>query len=89
MSCGADAKSKLWISVLSALIFFIIASPFLFSLVDKLFGSRGIIVDSYGKPTVVGVAVHAVVFFLVVYLLMQPWKKSSCKCVEVEEAKDQ
>ena len=70
--CGGLKKSdamKASISFKQALLFFFIASPVLYGLTGKIGG--------WGEcPTVAGVAVHAVVFGLIVYILMSVWAKS-------------
>jgi len=61
---------KLRYSFYSAVVFFILATPFMFKLVDSVLGSVVPIASSSGCPTYAGVFVHAVVFGLVVYGLM-------------------
>lgn len=67
-------QEKLMISLWSALLFILIASPFLFKFVNGLLG--GSIASSDGLPNVYGLIVHGLVFFLIVYLSMgiQPKK---------------
>lgn len=78
--CGGLKKSdgmKAKISFHQALLFFLIASPVLYGLTGKLFGG------AWGEcPSGPGVLLHAVVFGLVVYMLMQlslpsPYKEPS------------
>jgi hypothetical protein len=64
-------KQKIKISVVSALLFLLISSPFLYKLVDGLLGKLVQVADYNGCPTVAGLVIHAVVFGLIVYLLMQ------------------
>lgn len=85
VSCkNFDWKAKLILSLISAAIFFAIASPFVFSLVDKLFGGKHIIATPTGKfsacPTFFGLIVHTIVFALIIFLTMEPWKKKACTC---------
>ena len=62
---------KLTISLLSAVLFVIIGSPMFYKLVNSFTIKAGIItVGSDGCPTLEGLAVHGVVFFLVVLLVM-------------------
>lgn len=67
--CGGLKKSdatKAKISFQQAVLFFLIASPVLYGLTGKLFGG------AWGDcPTGMGVVVHAIVFAIIVYILMQ------------------
>jgi hypothetical protein len=63
---------KVSISLLSAVLFVVIGSPMLYKLMDSLTTKYGVtIADSNGCPNIKGLAVHGVVFFLVVLLIMQ------------------
>ena len=64
--------SNQWkISIFSALVFFIVASPFLFRLVDALTSPLGVhVVDINGAPTYLGLLIHALVFMLIVRYTM-------------------
>lgn len=65
---GSKQKKKFLISVISALLFFLIASPEMFQLTRKLFG--GWIAGPTGCSTTAGVSLHAVVFLLLTWSLM-------------------
>ena len=65
-----DELDKARYSLYSAIVFFIIASPFVYKLVDKILGSFVRIVNSSGCPTYAGVFIHAIVFGLVVFGMM-------------------
>jgi hypothetical protein len=69
--CGCDGKKqekKFLISLMSAFIFFLIACPEMFQLTRRFFGQA--IASPTGCPTTAGVALHAFVFFLVTWGLM-------------------
>lgn len=68
---AVSSTSKWLISAMSGLIFFVIASPFLFKLTQRFIAKPlGLsFTDSQG-PTLLGVGVHAIVFFLIVRLMM-------------------
>ena len=69
--CGCDGKKqeqKLLISVMSALVFFIVANPDTFRLVRKVFGSW--VSTPNGCPSMSGLALHTVVFMLVTWGMM-------------------
>ena len=68
--CGCNGKKqekKMWISLMSAVLFYIIANPQTFLLVNKFIGG---ISNSVGCPTNFGLLVHAFVFFLITWALM-------------------
>jgi len=72
--CEVSSGQKWRISLLSGIIFLIIASPLLFKLVDGLVKSvypDFNVVDFNGTPTIQGVVLHSVVFILVTRLLMK------------------
>jgi hypothetical protein len=56
-------------SIQSALLFFVIASPFMFGLTQQIFGKL-FAVTKGACPTLGGVFLHAVVYGLLVYVLM-------------------
>jgi hypothetical protein len=72
---------KVQASLVAALLFFVISSPFTYKLVDGLIGGivRAIVpqfasvfkIAEAGCPTNYGLAVHAAVYGLITYLLMQ------------------
>jgi len=66
-------NDKKWtISFYSGLLFFIIASPALFRLVNSLtmrFGGVSILTDQ-GNPNIVGYLLHTIVFILIVRISM-------------------
>lgn len=69
--CGCDGKKqekKFMISLMSAALFFIVANPQTFLVVRDLLG--GGIANASGCPTTVGLLVHALVFFLITWALM-------------------
>jgi hypothetical protein len=72
---------KVQASLIAALLFFVISSPFTYKLVDNVVGTvvRTLIpqaasffkIAEAGCPTNYGLAVHAAVFGLLTYLMMQ------------------
>jgi len=73
MADDDDNKKKWAISLYSALLFFIIASPLLYGLVNQLTTKvAGLsILDANGCPNMYGVVLHTLVFFLIVRLSME------------------
>ena len=65
---GAKARNKFVISIISALLFFIVANPSTFIIVRRIFGAW--VSSPNGCPTIQGLALHAVVFFLLVWGMM-------------------
>tara|TARA_R110002072_G_scaffold157128_4_gene307639 strand:+ start:1962 stop:2471 length:510 start_codon:yes stop_codon:yes gene_type:complete len=69
--CGCNGKKqdmKFKISLLSALIFFIVANPETYKLVSNIFGKWVCNVD--GCPSFMGLLLHTLVFMLVVWGIM-------------------
>ena len=69
--CGCNGKKqekKFLISLMSALIFFIVASPELFVFVRRIFGVW--VASPNGCPSTAGLALHALVFLLIVWGMM-------------------
>ena len=69
--CGCAGKKqekKFLISVVSALIFFIIANPSTYRLMRRVLGSR--IATPNGNPTTLGLTLHSVVYLLIVWKMM-------------------
>ena len=72
---------KIQASLVAALLFFVISSPFTYKFVDNIVGSivRAIIpqaagffkIAEAGCPTNYGLAVHAAVYGIITYFLMQ------------------
>jgi hypothetical protein len=65
---GTEQKKKFMASITSALLFFIIANPETFILVRRLLGNW--VASATGYPTTAGLILHAFVFMLVVWLMM-------------------
>jgi hypothetical protein len=57
-------------SLYSALAFFLLASPQMFSLVQKIFGSVVSIADANGCPSPIGLVIHTGVFLVLLYIMM-------------------
>jgi hypothetical protein len=62
--------NKWMISLWSGLLFFLIASPFMFKLTGGIFSSAGLQIEKDGCPNLIGVGIHAVVFAILVRLMM-------------------
>lgn len=71
---------KLGFSAIGMMVFIVLSLPWTYQQVNKLFGSgKHIIVTAVGVPTPTGIVIHALVYLIVVFLIMEPWKKSkSC-----------
>jgi hypothetical protein len=66
---GRKSRDKFLISLVSALIFFLIASPETYQLTRQVFGNW--VSGPTGCASTMGLLLHAVVFFLVTLGLMQ------------------
>ena len=64
-------RDKWIVSVISAILFLVIASPFLYSITNMLTSSIGLtIATDKGCPYVSGLIIHAILFGLIIRLLM-------------------
>lgn len=63
-----DSSSKKWqISIFSAFIFILVINPYTYKFTQKVFGSfLGKIADINGCPTSRGLALHTIVYILLV-----------------------
>lgn len=69
--CNTPTSKDKWIiSVISALLFLLIASPFMYMLTNRLTNSFGMITSIGGCPNIAGLIIHTLVFLLIVRLLM-------------------
>ena len=69
--CGCDGKKqeqKFLISIMSALVFFVVANPETFRIMRKVFGSW--VSSPTGCPSTGGLALHTIVFMLVTWGMM-------------------
>jgi hypothetical protein len=62
--------SKIQIAAFSALLFYVISNPITYSIVDALLRNIGFKVAVNGKPTGVGLVLHALVFGAATLALM-------------------
>lgn len=58
-------------TLLTTLIFLIVANPYTYSLVNSLLGKFVNIANSSGCPTVAGLTLHAIVFTLILRGIME------------------
>ena len=75
--CGCNGKKqeeKFITSIVSALVFFIVANPETFKLVRRLVGSW--VATPTGCPSMLGLLLHALVFMLIVWGMMNIKKES-------------
>jgi len=83
--CGCNGKKqeeKFITSIVSALVFFIVANPETFKLVRRLVGSW--VATPTGCPSMLGLLLHAAVFMLIVWGMMNI-KKESMEGEEIGE----
>lgn len=69
--CGCDGKkqeAKFGVSFIAALLFFLISSPEMYQLTRRIFGSW--VSSPTGCSSMAGLALHAVVFLLITWGLM-------------------
>jgi len=66
---------KLGYSSLAAGLFFLLTLPWTYKVMNGVFGKgKHVLVNEGGVPTLVGVLIHSVIFLLIVFLIMKPWK---------------
>jgi hypothetical protein len=85
--CGCKGKKqehKLVISTMSALVFFAVANPEVFRITRKLFGSW--VSTPTGCPSTRGLILHAVVFLLVTWALMNINREKADGATAIEPA---
>jgi hypothetical protein len=83
--CEKSQHDKLTISIISALVFFIVANPETFKLIRRVVGSW--VATPTGCPSMTGLVLHAAVFMLVVWGMMNiKREKMEGEDVVVEEA---
>lgn len=71
MAQQPTSESKWLISLVSGLIFMLIASPFMFNLTQRLIGDQLNLTFVKGNvPTTTGLLVHGAVYTLIVRLMM-------------------
>lgn len=70
-NCKCLTNGQKWlVSLYSALLFLLIASPFMYGITGKVSEMVGVATSSNGCPNLVGLALHAVVFMLLIRALM-------------------
>jgi hypothetical protein len=70
MSCNKPItnKDKWIISIISALLFMLISSPYAFHLTNKIGGNT---LSISGHPTMFGMILHGIIFLFIIRLLMR------------------
>jgi hypothetical protein len=66
-----NMANKLYASLFAGLLFYVIANPVTYEVVNALLSKVGIPIAIAGKPTGTGLLVHSAVFALVTYLMMR------------------
>lgn len=84
---GAKAQEKFLISLMSALIFFVVANPDTFMLMRRLLGQW--VAGPNGCPKLGGLILHTIVFMLIVWGIMLLKKEAPAKKVEEVEVEEQ
>lgn len=70
MAKSLNEANKWIISLWSALLFLLIASPFMFKLTGTLFSKLGLKTEQNGCPNWWGLVIHTVVFAVLVRVMM-------------------
>jgi hypothetical protein len=64
------SRDKWIVALMAGLLFLLIASPYMYYLVNIVTASAGVSVAKDGCPTVLGLLVNGVIFFLIVRMMM-------------------
>lgn len=84
--CGCDGKKqeqKFLISIMSALVFFVVANPETFRVMRKVFGSW--VSNPTGCPSTGGLVLHTIVFMLVTWGMMNTKREGYTSYEPVKE----
>ena len=84
--CGCDGKKqeqKFLISIMSALVFFVVANPETFRVMRKVFGSW--VSNQTGCPSTGGLVLHTIVFMLVTWGMMNTKREGYTSSEPVKE----
>ena len=84
--CGCDGKKqeqKFLISIMSALVFFVVANPETFRVMRKVFGSW--VSSPTGFPSTGGLVLHTIVFMLVTWGMMNTKREGYTSSEPVKE----
>lgn len=65
------SKDKWIVSIMSGILFLLIASPFLYGVVNSLTSNFGLVTAVNGCPNITGLIIHSIVFVVIVRLLMR------------------
>ena len=84
MSCGCEPskQDKIMYSAIYAAAFLVVSNPVTYRVVSKILGSR--IAGPSGCPSKLGLVVHTLVFFIVIYALMNVSPKPECPVIAIE-----
>ena len=80
---GKKQEQKFLISIMSALVFFVVANPETFRVMRKVFGSW--VSSPTGCPSTGGLALHTVVFMLVTWGMMNTKREGYTSSEPVKE----
>lgn len=70
-NCKCLTEGQKWlVSLYAALVFLLIASPFMYRLTGQVTERLGLETSNDGCPNLIGLVMHAVVFLLLMRLLM-------------------
>ena len=70
MAKDLNETDKWIISLFSALLFILIASPFMFKVTGSIFSAMGLTIQHDGCPNLIGIIIHSIVFAILIRLSM-------------------
>ncbi len=62
--------SKIHIALFAGLLFYVVANPVTYEIVNALFSAVGLRIAISGKPTGTGLLIHSLVYAAITYALM-------------------
>ena len=68
---GISQKEKLLISILSGFLFLVMSSPITYKIMNILTLKAGFDIEIGGCPNFKGLALHSIIFVVVVFVIMQ------------------
>lgn len=65
------SKDKWIVSIISGILFLLLASPFLYNLVNSATSNFGLQTAINGCPNIIGLLIHGIIFIIIVRLMMR------------------
>lgn len=63
-------RDKWIIALVAGIVFFIVASPYFYGIVDNIMGLIGVHTATLGCPNIIGLVIQAIIYFLIIRILL-------------------